>query len=118
MMLIVVPPKRIDLLLRVLHRCKPVHVQTLFPEAPVERLDRRVVRRLAAAAEVEDDSVGVRPQVHRGTDELGPVVAVNPLRQSALESKALERGGYRMAAEPLSDLDREALTGEEVDHRQ
>src|SRR5215203_5828447 len=38
MMLIVVPPKRVDLLLRVVHRCKPVHVQTLFPEATVERL--------------------------------------------------------------------------------
>ena len=37
MILIVVPPKRVDLLLRVLERREPMHVQTFLPEPPVER---------------------------------------------------------------------------------
>ena len=43
MMLIVVPPKCVDLLLRVVERGEPVHVQTLFAEPAVEGFDRRVV---------------------------------------------------------------------------
>ena len=73
-MLIVIPPKRIDLLLRVVDRREPMHVQTFFAEPSVERFDGRIVGRLAPAAEVENYSVGVRPQIHRGTDELGAIV--------------------------------------------
>ena len=50
MILIVVPPKRVDLLLRVLERREPMHVQTFLPEPPVERFDGGVVRGLAAPA--------------------------------------------------------------------
>ena len=92
MMLIVVPPKRVDLLLRVLERREPMDVQTLLSKPTIEGFDRGVVGRLAASAEVEDHAVGVRPQVHRGTDELGPIVAVDALRQSAFEAQTLERG--------------------------
>ncbi len=74
MMLIVVPPKRIDLLLRIVDRREPVHVQTLFAESAVERFDRRVVGGLAATTEVQDDPIGVRPQIHRAADELGAIV--------------------------------------------
>ena len=44
MMLIVVPPKRIDLVLRVLHRREPVHVQAFVSEPAIERFDGGVVR--------------------------------------------------------------------------
>jgi hypothetical protein len=50
MMLIVVPSKRVDLLLRVLQRLKPMDVEALLTEAPVERLDRRVVGRFVSPA--------------------------------------------------------------------
>jgi hypothetical protein len=36
MVFIVVPPKRVDLLLRVVDGCEPMDVQTLLAEAPVE----------------------------------------------------------------------------------
>ena len=74
MMLIVVPPKRVDLLLRVLERREPMHVQALFAKPPVERLDGGVVRRLASTAEIKNDPVAVRPQIHRGADELRAVI--------------------------------------------
>src|SRR5215216_1938683 len=102
MMLIVVPPKRIDLLLRVLERREPVHVQTLLSEPTVEGFDRGVVGRFAATTEVQDDAVGVRPEVHRGTDELRSVVAVNALRHSSLETQALERGRDILSTQALA----------------
>ena len=106
MILIVVPSKRVDLLLRVLQRRKPVHVQTLFAEPAVEGFDRRVVGRLAAPTEVQDHAVRVRPEIHRGADELGAVVAVDPLRQSALEAQPLERGRDILAGQAVPDVDR------------
>ena len=57
MMLIVVPPKGIDLLLRVVQRREPVHIQTLLSKPTIEGFNRRVVGRFAAPAEVEDDAV-------------------------------------------------------------
>src|SRR5918992_47058 len=118
MMLIVIPPKRVDLLLRVLERCEPMHVQTLFAESSVEGFDRRVVRRLASTTEVEDHAVGVRPEIHGRTDELGAVVAVDALRQAAFEAEPLERGDDIAATEALARVDRQALTREEIEDRQ
>ena len=91
MMLIVVPPKRIDLSLRVLERREPMQVQTFFAESSVEGFDG-VVRRCTPTTEVEDHAAGVRPQVHRRTDELGAVVAIDPLRQTALKAQPLDGG--------------------------
>ena len=82
MMLIVVPPKRIDLLLRVLERRKPVHVQTFVPKPSVERFNRRVVGRLPAAAEVENDVV--QRQVGDEAFEFGVFVAKLPHSRASL----------------------------------
>jgi hypothetical protein len=73
MVLIVVPPKRVDLHRRVVDRREPMYVQTLVAEPAVKRFDRGVVGRLASTTEVEDDAVGVRPQIHRGADESVPL---------------------------------------------
>src|SRR5687767_9827114 len=118
MMLIVVPPKRIDLSLRVLERREPMHVQTFFAESSVEGFDGRVVRRFTPTTEVEDHAVGVRPQVHRRTDELGAVVAIDPLRQTALKAQPLEGGDDITTTEALADVDGPALAREEVEHGQ
>ena len=74
MVLIVVPSKRVDLPFCVVHGCKPVDVQTFFPEPAVERFDGGIVRWLATTAEVEENTVRVRPHIHRGADELTAVV--------------------------------------------
>jgi hypothetical protein len=74
MMLIVVPPKCVNLLLGVLQGVEPVDVQAFFTEASVERLDRRIVRRFASSTEIQNDAVRVRPEVHRRADELGAIV--------------------------------------------
>ena len=118
MMLIVVPPKRIDLVLRVLQRRKPVHVQAFVSEPAIERFDCGVVRGFTPTAEVQDDAVGIGSQVHRRTDELRPVIAIDPLRQAALEPQALERGRHIVAAQASTDVDRQAFAREEIDDRQ
>jgi hypothetical protein len=53
MMLIVVPSKRVDLLLGVLQRLEPMDIEALLAEVPVERFDRGVIRRLAAPTEIK-----------------------------------------------------------------
>ena len=118
-MLIVVPPKRVDCFCCA--SCSDANhctFQTLFPKTPVKEFDRGVVRRLTAAAEVEHHAVRVRPQIHGRTDELGPVVAIDALRESPLESQTLELRGDVVAAEPVPDVNCEALAREEIDHRQ
>src|SRR5262245_31720622 len=114
MVLIVGPPKRVDLLLRVVDGREPMHVQAFFPEPTVERFDGRIVRGPAATAEVEYDAVRVRPPVHRGADELTAVIAVDALRQAPLEAQTRQRRDDIPATEPVPDVDRQALAGEEV----
>ncbi len=102
MMLIVVPPKRVDLLLRILDGREPMHVQTLFAESSVERFDGGIVGWFAQTTEVEDHAVRVRPQIHRGADELRAVVAIDALGQAPLETEALERGDHVAPTEALT----------------
>ena len=52
MMLIVIPPERVDLLLRIVDRVEPVDVQALLAEPTIERFDGSIVGRLAATTEV------------------------------------------------------------------
>jgi len=48
-------------------------------ESSVEGFDDRIVRGLAASAEVQDHAAGIRAQIHCGADELRTVVAIDPL---------------------------------------
>ena len=61
--LVVVPSPALYFVSGVLQRHKPVHVQAFIPEAAVERLDVRVVRRCAGSGIIELDLVEVRPGV-------------------------------------------------------
>ena len=61
-------------------------------------------------------TVGVRPQVHGSTDELGAVVAVDAFRQTPLEAQPLECGDHVTAAQALAHVDRQALAREEIEH--
>ena len=53
-------PPGVDFGLRVFQRQEPVLVQTLLPEASVEALDLRIVRRLAWPAEIELHVISAR----------------------------------------------------------
>src|SRR3954452_4508022 len=93
--------------------CGPVNT-TIAKQPSIERLDRRIVRGFAPTAEVENDPVGVRPQFDRRTDELGAIVAVDPLRQAPLEPEPLERRHDVTNGETVPGVDRQALAREQV----
>ena len=114
----IVPPKRIDLLLRVLQGREPLHVHAVETLPRIEGLDHGIVRRRAAPTEIEDHATGARPEVHRRIDELRAVVAVNTLRHTAFESESLTRGGDIVAPESVADVDGQALARAHVDDGQ
>jgi hypothetical protein len=72
--LIVMPPPRLDLALRVRQRQEPVRVEAFVAQTAVERLYKGVVGRLAEPAEVERDAVLVGPAVERLGGELWPII--------------------------------------------
>jgi hypothetical protein len=59
-------------------------VEALGAQSSVERLDERVVGRLARSAEVERDVVGVRPEIEVTRDKLRAIVGSNGLGISDL----------------------------------
>ena len=92
-----------------------MHVQAFFAEPAVERLNRGIVGRLAPPTEVEDDAVGVHPQVHRRADELRAVVAVDALRQSAFEAQTFERADDISTTESLTGVDGQAFARQQIE---
>src|SRR3979411_2275265 len=76
----------------------------IIAKPSVERFDRRVVGRFSTATEVQNDLVRVGPEIHRGADDLRAVVAIDPLRQPALEPQALERRRHVLTPEPLTGV--------------
>ena len=59
--LIVVEPPRLDLRLRIRHGQELVDIQTLIPQAPVERFDERILHRFARPDEIQLDATTIRP---------------------------------------------------------
>jgi hypothetical protein len=73
LLITIVPSERIEFLLRGFQGRELMHFQALFAQ-PVGRLDRGVVRRRSATAEVQDDGIPVRPEINGSADELRAVV--------------------------------------------
>mmetsp|Transcript_10864 Transcript_10864/g.16122 ORF Transcript_10864/g.16122 Transcript_10864/m.16122 type:complete len:90 (-) Transcript_10864:953-1222(-) len=86
-------------------------VQALLAQAPVEALDRGVVRRFAWSAEVQFDAALVGPLVHGLGDELAAVVRLYGLRQAAVGDDASQGAHDVFALQALPDVDGQALSG-------
>ena len=71
--LVVVSTPFLHLLAGVVKRQKPVLVQALSPELPVERLDVGVVCRLPWPGEVERDVIDISPQVEIPGNEFAAI---------------------------------------------
>ena len=87
--LVVFDPPGLDQPPRLGQRLEPVDVQAFVAQRAVERLDKRVVRRLAWSREVDPGSVVVRPQINEMTSELRAIVGKQIFGRPA----AGERGG-------------------------
>lgn len=61
--LVIVSAPILHLFGRIGKRQEPMRFQAFCPEAPIERFDVGVVRRLSRPGEVECDALGIGPQV-------------------------------------------------------
>ena len=93
-------------------------VEALVPQRPVERLNMRIIRGLSGTAEVDPDTMVVRPQVDQVTGELRAIIRKQVLGCAALIREAVENLDHVFAAQALAHLDRQRLAAEHVDHRQ
>ena len=82
--LLVIPAPILKGLARVVKTLEPFRIQTLVPKAAVERLDVRVVDRLARSDEVDIDTAEIRPSIEVIRGELRPVVQLNRSRSAVL----------------------------------
>ena len=73
-LLVIEVPPRVDLAPSVVQRQKSMLIQALLPEPAVEAFNQGVVRRCAAAREVELDAVFISPSVHDFSRELTSIV--------------------------------------------
>lgn len=118
MLLIMVPPKRVDPVLRVLQRHESARVQAIRSKPPLEQLDHGVGCRLATTTDVENHPVGISPEVYRGTGELRTIVAVDSLRHATLEAEAIKGRRNLVSAKARANINGQTLALEDFDHRQ
>ena len=77
----IVPSPGLNFPFRILQRQKPVSIQALVPEAPVEALDDGIVRRLPGPGEAQAHATLIGPPIRILRHELGTVITENCLRQ-------------------------------------
>ena len=68
-----------------------MRVEALGAKSAIERLDERVVRRLARPGEVERDVVLIRPQIEVAGDELGALIDADRVGMADLSTDAFQR---------------------------
>ena len=56
---------------------EPVHVQALLPQAPVERLNVGIIRRLARPRELQGNLVGIRPEIYQAPGKFWTIVTTD-----------------------------------------
>jgi hypothetical protein len=95
-----------------------MNIQTFVAQRSVERLDERVIRRLAWSREVDPGSVMIRPQINEMTSKFRAIVGKEIFWRAALSNEAVQNFHDMFAAQALPNLDRQCLAAEDVDHRQ
>lgn len=71
--LVVIDPPRLAFYPCVVQAQESKGVEAFGPDAAVEGLGKRIVRRFSGPAEVEHDAVSLGPQVEILREELGPI---------------------------------------------
>jgi len=102
----------------VLQRQEPIHAQAFVPEAAVERLELRIIRRRAGPGIVQLDLVEVRLGVQRPREERRPVVDFDPLWQIAGCLDFPQYIADLFALDRLIHIDGQAFPAERVQYRQ
>ena len=88
---VVVEAPGFDRLARVVERRKPVRVETLEPELPVEALDEGILIRLTWLDETQCDAVLLGPGQERSAREFRPVIRDDGFRKRMSLGELVER---------------------------
>ena len=115
---VVVLSPLVNPLLGICHAEEPVLVQTLLPEAAIERFDVCILCGLSWAAEVKLHVVEVSPPVQRLRNELRSIVHADRGRLATLLRDRLQNLNHVVAGQTLSNADCQILTGKVIDSRQ
>ena len=99
-------------------RWSAIHVQAFFSELPVEALDRRVLRGLAALDEVQRHLILIRPLIHDAAGELRSVVDLNRGWYSTSFSQPLQHPHYAQTRQRHVGLDPQCLSRVAIDQVQ
>src|SRR3546814_16012464 len=87
---IVVSTPSLQLFRRIGKVQEPMGVQAFRPQPAVERLDERVVGRLAGAREVEDDAALIIPEIEIAGDELRALLHTDSLGLAGLPAHPVQ----------------------------
>ena len=115
---VVLPPPILQFPPRVVERQEPVRIQALRPQAPIERLDESVVRRLPRPAEIQRDVVLVSPQIEVARDEFGSLIDADRAGIADFGADPVERRHHVFAPIAQTRIDDRRKAGEEIHHRQ
>ena len=93
-------------------------VQAFRPEPPIERFDKRVVGRLSGPLEVEDDIVGIGPEIEVARYELGSLVHTDRLGVSDHSADSFQCVDDVLGPVAEPRVHDRGVTGKGVDDRQ
>ena len=96
-LLVVVAAPSCDFFCSILQTQKPVLVQTLLPKAAVKGVDEGIIRGLPGPGEVQDDAMGIGPQVKFLGDELRAVVQPDALWHPIMGHRQVESRDHVIA---------------------
>ncbi len=116
--LVVHPSPILDCDLRIDSVHKPLHPEALVSKLSVEALVRAVLPRLSRIDRRSVDAGVLKSAKHRSRHELGSVVGPEILRPSAHADPLREHLDDSSGPKAPSDVDRQALARELVDHRE
>jgi len=116
--LIIFPPPDLSQHLCLLQRRENLPVEEFVPEFPVEAFDVTVLPRTARFDEQRLDSQPREPLSDDFGDELGPVIQSDVFRDAVPQHQPGQHPQNVPRALLTGNLDRQALAGELVDHRQ
>ena len=88
-----------DFLACIIQRKEPIHVQTLIPEAPVERLNIRNIGRFSGSGEVQGYLMVIGPFIQRFGNKLTAVIYLNTFGEKPAVSRLIHK---RLSAWELS----------------
>ena len=116
-LLIIVAAPIFDLFFSILQAQKPVLIQALLPKTAVKRFDERIFRGLPRLGEIQDQAMGIGPQVKFFGDGLQTIVRLDGLRHRVAGHRQVESQDHIIALVAVSHPDEGINTAKIIHYR-